>query len=152
MQQFTIYFLFRCQGDTKSLNQIMTKMVEACPAKLFYSVSVNAACTRLFLAGLLDVIDTFPGTEEVLKCFRACRCDKPRPSLVVDVICNHGNAWVKVVARKAQATHLVWAGKTLKLPSKRWFECLESQTVCTVITVFLIFPIFYPVIVFLKIV
>ena len=63
-----------------------------------------------FPAGILDVIETFPGTEQVLKRFRACRCDNARPPLIVDVIINHGNKWVKVVARKAQAVHLVWAG------------------------------------------
>ncbi|KAI0231889.1 hypothetical protein LSAT2_017770 [Lamellibrachia satsuma] len=62
------------------------------------------------LQGILDVIETFPGTEQVLKRFRACRCDNARPPLIVDVICNRGNKWVKVVARKAQAVHLVWAG------------------------------------------
>ena len=120
---FIFYFGVK---ETKSWRQIITKIMESGPAKLFYAVSVNAACTRLFLAGLLDVIDTFPGTEEVLKCFRACRCDTPQPSLVVDVICNHGNTWVKVVARKAQATHLVWAGNASLTSSKMCFESLKS--------------------------
>ena len=98
------------------------------PASLFYDVSMNAAYSRLFLAGLLDVVDTFPGIQEVLKCFRASWCDKPQPSLVVDVICNHGNTWVKVVARKAQAMHLVWAGKASLTYLREVFRVLTITT------------------------
>ncbi|XP_056007687.1 UPF0415 protein C7orf25 homolog isoform X4 [Ostrea edulis] len=32
-------------------------------------------------------------------------------NLVVDVVANQGYTWIKVIARKAQALHLVWAGR-----------------------------------------
>ncbi|CAI9728074.1 Hypothetical predicted protein [Octopus vulgaris] len=32
-------------------------------------------------------------------------------SLMVDVVCGHGLIWLKVIARKAQALHLIWAGR-----------------------------------------
>ncbi|XP_023932078.1 UPF0415 protein C7orf25 homolog isoform X2 [Lingula anatina] len=35
---------------------------------------------------------------------------KVKTSLLVDVVCEHGNKWVKVIARKAQALHLTWTG------------------------------------------
>jgi hypothetical protein len=33
--------------------------------------------------------------------------------MVVDVVAAHGKMWVKVIARKAQALHRIWAGKSL---------------------------------------
>ena len=33
----------------------------------------------------------------------------------VDVVCNHGFTWVKVIARKPQALHIVWTGEVVSI-------------------------------------
>ena len=60
------------------------------------------------LEGILGAVETFPDVVEVLKPFP---CPPMTHPLFVDLICNHGYTWVKVIARKAQALHFVWAGK-----------------------------------------
>lgn len=60
------------------------------------------------LEGILTAVETLPGLVEVLKPFP---CPTSAHPLVVDLICNQGYTWVKVVARKAQALHFVWAGE-----------------------------------------
>jgi hypothetical protein len=43
-------------------------------------------------------------------------------SMVVDVVAAHGKMWIKVIARKAQALHLIWAGKSF------FGHCQESAS------------------------
>ena len=57
---------------------------------------------------MVDVIERLPNVTMALQPFPLP--DNERP-LCVDVVCNDGFTWVKVIARKAQALHLVWAGK-----------------------------------------
>ena len=60
------------------------------------------------IESIVDALETFPNVSHVLQPFQSPGHEHP---LVVDVICNHGYTWVKVIARKAQALHLIWAGK-----------------------------------------
>lgn len=43
-------------------------------------------------------------------------------NLVVDVVANQGHTWVKVIARKAQALHLIWAGTLTDLSLKQFMS------------------------------
>ncbi|GFR60668.1 UPF0415 protein C7orf25-like protein [Elysia marginata] len=60
------------------------------------------------LASLVHAAELLPGVSGVLVPYRLpSRLD----SLLVDLLALNGHAWVKIVARKAQALHLVWAGQ-----------------------------------------
>lgn len=58
--------------------------------------------------GLIQTAEQLPGVTHILQAFQCPR--RPDP-LHVDVVAGQGHIWVKVVARKAQALHLVWAGE-----------------------------------------
>ncbi|XP_046371052.2 UPF0415 protein C7orf25 homolog [Haliotis rufescens] len=59
-------------------------------------------------AAIVHAAENVPGTIEILQPFS---CPGKRESLIVDVVACQGHIWVKVIARKAQALHLVWAGQ-----------------------------------------
>ena len=59
------------------------------------------------VSGIVQAVETLPHVTQVLQPFPCPGQDVP---LTVDVVCNHGYTWVKVVARNAQALHLTWAG------------------------------------------
>lgn len=56
------------------------------------------------LKGVLQTVKDSTGVQEVI-------CDLKKYGIVIDVICDNGRTWKKVVARNAQSTHLIWAGK-----------------------------------------
>lgn len=58
------------------------------------------------LAGLIEAAEQLSGVTHVLQTYS----NEDRESLTIDLICNEGYAWVKVIARQAQALHLVYAG------------------------------------------
>ncbi|ESO86314.1 hypothetical protein LOTGIDRAFT_176014 [Lottia gigantea] len=59
-------------------------------------------------AGVIHAVQYLPDVIQVLQPFTS---PNKSYSLLVDVVAGQGHMWVKVVARKAQALHLVWAGK-----------------------------------------
>ncbi|XP_050418925.1 UPF0415 protein C7orf25 homolog [Patella vulgata] len=59
-------------------------------------------------AGVVHAAEFLPGVIQVLQSFSS---PGKQDSLTVDVVAGEGHMWVKVIARKAQALHLVWAGK-----------------------------------------
>ena len=68
------------------------------------------------LTAIVERLESLPDVTHVLKRFTS-----PDGACVeVDVTCNHGYTWVKVIARKAEALHRVWAGIT---------TCQTPQTV-----------------------
>lgn len=58
-------------------------------------------------AGVLHAVDNLPFVTNILQAFS---CPGRTDPLHVDVVAYHGHVWVKIVARKAQALHLIWAG------------------------------------------
>ncbi len=71
------------------------------------------------LQGIMGCITARPEVYNVLQPFH---CQLVPYPLVVDVVANHGATWVKVIARKAQALHLIWAGKYIspKMNTIEW--------------------------------
>ncbi|XP_067649296.1 UPF0415 protein C7orf25 homolog [Haliotis asinina] len=59
-------------------------------------------------AAIVHAAENVPGTIEILQPFS---CPGKSESLIVDVVACQGHVWVKVIARKAQALHLIWAGQ-----------------------------------------
>lgn len=60
-------------------------------------------------AAILHAINNLPNVQKILCPFSY----KERvDNLVVDVVAQDCQVWVKVIARKAQALHLIWAGNT----------------------------------------
>ncbi|XP_078320372.1 UPF0415 protein C7orf25 homolog isoform X2 [Crassostrea virginica] len=59
-------------------------------------------------AGCIHAAYNAPGVVQILSPFAM---DGRSENLVVDVVANQGQTWVKVIARKAQALHLIWAGR-----------------------------------------
>ena len=63
------------------------------------------------LEGIVEAATTLPHVIEIMH-----KASRPY-TLVVDLICGQGRMWVKVIARNAQALHLIWAGKlAFKIP------------------------------------
>ena len=60
----------------------------------------------LTYSAIVERLEELPDVTAVLKRFHS----PGGASVEVDVICNEGYTWVKVVARKAEALHRVWAG------------------------------------------
>ncbi|KAH3715683.1 hypothetical protein DPMN_058395, partial [Dreissena polymorpha] len=59
-------------------------------------------------AGVLHAAKSLPQVTHLLQAFR---CPERSEALHVDVVGAQGHLWIKVIARKAQALHLVWAGQ-----------------------------------------
>lgn len=57
-----------------------------------------------YLTGVLDTVKQSDEVTEVV-------CDLRRYGIVVDVVCDGGRTWKKVIARNPQSLHLIWAGK-----------------------------------------
>lgn len=57
-----------------------------------------------YLAGVLKVVKQSQDVKDVL-------CDLKRYGVTVDVVCDGGKTWKKVVARNPQSLHLIWAGR-----------------------------------------
>ena len=62
--------------------------------------------------GVIHAAENLPDVTQILQAFR---CPGRVESLHVDVVAGQGRLWVKVIARKAQALHLIWAGNTICL-------------------------------------
>ena len=92
--------LKKCKAEQKFLQSLMKKN----DVKESHLRSSNLA----HLQGIMESIESLPGILKVLQPFS---CPQLSFSLVVDVVCNHGYTWVKVIARKPQALHLIWAGE-----------------------------------------
>lgn len=56
------------------------------------------------LKGIFYVLRASKSVKQIL-------CSMKRYGIVIDVISDSGRTWKKVVARNAQSTHLIWAGK-----------------------------------------
>ncbi|KAK0049436.1 UPF0415 protein [Biomphalaria pfeifferi] len=81
-------------------------------------------------ASLVHALERLPGVVRVLQPFQS----PSRPdSLVVDIVAGDGHLWVKVVARKGQALHLVWAGqgqfgeRDLISQAEEYLECAKRH-------------------------
>lgn len=59
-------------------------------------------------AAILHAVHNLPKVKHILRPFSST--DRSE-SMVVDVVAQDGLVWVKAIARKAQALHLIWAGK-----------------------------------------
>lgn len=57
--------------------------------------------------GVIHAAENLPDVTQILQAFR---CPNRTESLHVDVVAGQGHLWVKVIARKGQALHLIWAG------------------------------------------
>lgn len=57
-----------------------------------------------YLSGVLKVVKESVDVQEVI-------CDLRKYGIIVDVVCNSGKTWKKVIARNPQSLHLIWAGK-----------------------------------------
>lgn len=57
-----------------------------------------------YLSGVLEVVKESNDVQEVI-------CDFKKYGITVDVVCDGGKTWKKVIARNPQSLHLIWAGK-----------------------------------------
>lgn len=58
--------------------------------------------------GVIHAAENLPDVSQILQAFR---CPGRTESLHVDVVAGQGHLWIKVIARKGQALHLIWAGQ-----------------------------------------
>ena len=65
-------------------------------------------------AAIVHAATHLPGVIRVMRPFTS---PDRQHNLLVDVVADQGRSWVKVVARKGQALHLVWAGECSPLSS-----------------------------------
>ena len=85
---------------------------------ILYEIFVDDLCSPVCYAAIVRRMESLPGVTHVLKRYQPPAQPASDDTLtttcepiVVDIICNHGYTWVKVVARKAEALHRIWAGK-----------------------------------------
>ncbi|XP_076460529.1 uncharacterized protein LOC143293511 [Babylonia areolata] len=106
----------KVKGAQKLERRIRTEM------KFFQTLSSKDEATQSaqlqssnlsHFAALVHAATHLPGVTRLMRPFPAPdgRRGHGHNSLEVDVVALHGRAWVKVVARKGQALHLVWAGQ-----------------------------------------
>ncbi|XP_061185667.1 UPF0415 protein C7orf25 homolog [Saccostrea echinata] len=102
-------------GHIKGAN----KLQRMCKSELKYLQSLRKIPTLVcgnhlkssnlsHFAGCLHAAYNAPGVVQILCPFSMTGRTE---NLVVDVVANQGHTWVKVIARKAQALHLIWAGR-----------------------------------------
>ena len=85
-----IHFLTRCQSQPYL-------QLEDIPSP-FTSSNIP------YLSGILSVVKESEGVTQVIY-------DLKRYGIVVDVVCDGGKTWKKVIARNPQSLHLIWAGQ-----------------------------------------
>lgn len=119
-----------CEGLIKQCQQLELKdgrkLEKKCRAELKYLLSLKKrkktatnsnvnvkehdlkSSNLSHFAAILHAINHLPNVVKILSPFST----KDRTdSLIVDVVAQNGLLWMKVIARKAQALHLIWAGK-----------------------------------------
>ncbi|KAL3831584.1 hypothetical protein ACJMK2_023322 [Sinanodonta woodiana] len=89
----------KCQAEVRFLKSLENTAFDECRLK-----SSNLG----HYAALVHAIENASGVTQVVQPFS---CTNRTESLYVDVVALKGLAWIKVVARKAQALHLIWAGQ-----------------------------------------
>lgn len=78
-------------------------------------------------AGILHAATELPNVTHILQPFSCPGREEP---LHVDVVAGQGHFWVKVIARKAQALHLNWAGEG-QYGEKNIVQQAEDYRVCS---------------------
>eukprot|EP00058_Branchiostoma_floridae_P004941 XP_002590429.1 hypothetical protein BRAFLDRAFT_62745 [Branchiostoma floridae] len=63
------------------------------------------------LRAIITTAESLPAISSLLHPFHFTDQSGNRVTLTVDVAANHGLTWVKVIARKAQAMHVIWLGE-----------------------------------------
>ncbi|XP_033761926.1 uncharacterized protein LOC117343602 [Pecten maximus] len=98
----------------------MHKLEKNCRAELRYLQSLSKKAGGLVhesqlkssnlchFAGILHAMQVIPGVDSLMK---AIHSPSRTNNLHVDIVAGQGQVWVKVIARKAQALHLIWAGE-----------------------------------------
>ncbi|XP_069110453.1 UPF0415 protein C7orf25 homolog [Argopecten irradians] len=92
----------KCRADWRYLQTLSKKTrgpINECQLK-----SSNLS----HFAGILHAMQVIPSVECMMK---AIRSPNRTENLHVDIVAGQGQVWVKVIARKAQALHLIWAGE-----------------------------------------
>ncbi|ELU06361.1 hypothetical protein CAPTEDRAFT_204981 [Capitella teleta] len=88
-----------------------------------------ASSNLTHIQGIVEAAETLPNVVLILHTF--CSRDQPHP-IVVDVVCNHGYTWVKVIARKPEALHLVYSGqgqfgdRSITEQAERYVTCAKE--------------------------
>ncbi|OWF35881.1 UPF0415 protein C7orf25-like [Mizuhopecten yessoensis] len=106
----------------------MQKLEKKCRAELKYLQSLRKktdfihesqlkSSNLCHFAGILHAMQVIPG---VVSMMTAVHSPNRTSSLHVDIVAGQGQVWVKVIARKAQALHLIWAGKELYACQTAW--------------------------------
>jgi len=67
--------------------------------------SIESPSSNLpYITGVLSAVKESTDVQEVI-------CELKQYNVIVDVICDGGKTWKKVIARNPQSLHLIWAGK-----------------------------------------
>ncbi|XP_067948509.1 UPF0415 protein C7orf25 homolog [Watersipora subatra] len=109
-----ILFLQRCQADA--------------PTALADSTLCSVSSSNIpYLSGILQVVKQSDDVSEVIYYIR-------KYGIVVDVVCNGGRTWKKVIARNPQSLHLIWAGqgqygsKDIVKKAERYLVCAKQRS------------------------
>ncbi|XP_060575092.1 UPF0415 protein C7orf25 homolog [Ruditapes philippinarum] len=120
-----------------------SKLERKCAAELKYLKSLarrrggfditNLRSSNLsHYAGVLHSADNLQDVTHILQAFS---CPGRTEALHMDVVAGQGHIWVKVVARKAQALHLIWRGqgqygeKDITIQAKDFVACSKVHPV-----------------------
>lgn len=107
--------------DNRKLTRVCQKLSKKIKADVMFleklnmkaetSKSVNKKKSTLpsssnipYLTGIFDVVKHSSDVTDVV-------CDMKKYGIIIDVVCDGGKTWKKVIARNPQSLHLIWAGR-----------------------------------------
>jgi hypothetical protein len=82
----------KCQAELSFLQRLMSR----CPVKMSQLKSTNI----YHLEGIVNAVEKLPDVTEILRRFTSAYLKHP---VTVDIICDGGQTWVKVIARNVKA-------------------------------------------------
>ncbi|XP_045168917.2 UPF0415 protein C7orf25 homolog [Mercenaria mercenaria] len=97
-----------------------------------YDVTHLRSSNLSHYAGVLHSADNLPNVTHILQAFS---CPGRTEALHMDVVAGRGHIWLKVIARKAQALHLIWGGqgqygeKDIVMQAKDFVVCSKVHPV-----------------------
>ncbi|XP_071156873.1 UPF0415 protein C7orf25 homolog [Mytilus edulis] len=98
----------KCRSELKYLHSLKErkKAVTDCDIKVREHDLKSSNLSHF--SAIIHAATNLPKVKKILRPFRS---KNRTDSLVVDIVAQDGRIWVKVIARKAQALHLIWAGR-----------------------------------------
>ena len=124
----------KLKAEMKFLNQLKVKSSQLGDGQQTQSQLNSSNLSQL--SSVLHCLNAVPGVSGVL---RRWPYEDRQEGVMVDVVAGGGHHWVKVIARKAEALHCIWAGqgqfgeRNLMIQAEEMLDC-ASENPCLFVT------------------